>query len=318
MDPPAFNLFGAPHLTAIGLTLAVPAGLSLLVRRARSEAVTRAVCVCLACLLGVDQIVRWGHVLHTQGAAGFVMDALPLEVCTLAVFLSIAVLLSARAASPSNLAWFWGMAGTLNRGRHPRPGHWLPQVRVLSVLHLARGRRRDRALRGLRPGHATRARGRLARLPVAQRGRGRGCGRESGAGQQLHVPVESAGDRVAPSSSSPGPGIWWFWKRWRWCSSRCCICPSGSLGGRSRAMMQTGCPVWLPMPALVANLQSKTRFSGKHGGHADASSTPLHSRHPVGADPDAPPDRQADLFRDRSAGPKCRRFAHRPGRRCLR
>ena len=43
MTPPSFQLFGTPHIVAMAVMVAVPAALSVTVRRLDSERVTRAV-----------------------------------------------------------------------------------------------------------------------------------------------------------------------------------------------------------------------------------------------------------------------------------
>ncbi|MYI07382.1 MAG: TIGR02206 family membrane protein [Gemmatimonadetes bacterium] len=112
-QPPPFELFGAAHIVVMVLTVAVPAAMSVVVRRARSEKVTRAVCVTFAALLAVNQVTYWSYRFVTEGALVFLREHLPLHMCSIAVVLSIVLLLT-RARLPYELTYFWGLAGTSN------------------------------------------------------------------------------------------------------------------------------------------------------------------------------------------------------------
>ena len=113
MTPPPFQLFGTPHIVAMAAMVAVPAALSATVRRLDSERVTRTVCVALAALILVNQVVYWVYRFVTLGAATFVREHLPLHVCGMAVLLSVATLLFRRRFT-YELVYFWGLAGASN------------------------------------------------------------------------------------------------------------------------------------------------------------------------------------------------------------
>ena len=113
MTPPPFQLFGAPHIVAMAAMLVVPAVLSLAVRHLQSERVTRAVCVSLAMVILVNQVVYWTYRLVTLGGAVFVREHLPLHVCGVTVLLSVATLLWRRRLT-YELVYFWGLAGASN------------------------------------------------------------------------------------------------------------------------------------------------------------------------------------------------------------
>lgn len=110
---PPFELFGAAHIVVMALTVAVPASLSVVVRRANSDRVTRRICLAFACVLAVNQITYWTYRFVTEGALVFLREHLPLHLCSIAVVLSIVVLLT-RARLPYELTYFWGLAGTAN------------------------------------------------------------------------------------------------------------------------------------------------------------------------------------------------------------
>lgn len=113
MTPPPFQLFGAPHIVAMAAMVAVPAVLSLAVRHLGSERATRAVCVSLAMVILVNQVVYWIYRYLTLGGEVFVREHLPLHVCGMTVLLSVATLLWRRRLT-YELVYFWGLAGASN------------------------------------------------------------------------------------------------------------------------------------------------------------------------------------------------------------
>ena len=110
---PPFALFGAAHIVVMVLTVAVPVALSRIVRRAGSETVTRRICIALAAVLALNQVTYWTYRFVTEGALVFLREHLPLHLCSIAVVLSVIVLLT-RARLPYELTYFWGLAGTTN------------------------------------------------------------------------------------------------------------------------------------------------------------------------------------------------------------
>lgn len=110
---PPFELFGTAHVIVMLLSVAVPAALSVVVRRADSAKVTRGVCVGFATVLAVNQVTYWHYRFVTEGAVVFLQEHLPLHLCSITVVLSIVVLLT-RARLPYELTYFWGLAGTSN------------------------------------------------------------------------------------------------------------------------------------------------------------------------------------------------------------
>ncbi len=112
-SPVPFDLFGAAHIVVMVLTVAVPAALSLVVRRADSEAVTRRICLGLAAVLAVNQVVYWAYRWVTEGAATFLREHLPLHLCSIGIVLAVLLLLR-RGRLSYELIYFWGLAGTTN------------------------------------------------------------------------------------------------------------------------------------------------------------------------------------------------------------
>ncbi len=105
---PGFASFGIPHLTAIGLTVALAAALTFLVRRG-----FRFVRYAVAGLLLLNEFTWWTIRIHELGLGGFLRNHLPLHLCGVAVFLTVATLVF-RSPHAYQIAWYWGMVGALN------------------------------------------------------------------------------------------------------------------------------------------------------------------------------------------------------------
>ena len=112
-SPVPFDLFGTAHIVVMALSVAVPVALSLIVRRAKSEAVTRGVCVGFAAVLAANQIVYWAFRWMTDGTVTFMREHLPLHLCSVGIILAVIVLLT-RGRLAYELIYFWGLAGTTN------------------------------------------------------------------------------------------------------------------------------------------------------------------------------------------------------------
>lgn len=113
MTAPPFQLFGPPHVVAMAAMVAVPAALSLIVRRLDSERATRVVCISLAAVILANQVAYWIFRFVTLGGAAFLREHLPLHICGISVLLSVATLLSRRRLA-YELVYFWGLAGAGN------------------------------------------------------------------------------------------------------------------------------------------------------------------------------------------------------------
>ena len=106
-----FVLFGALHLSILTVTILLPYALSHLTRRAERPHVARVLAGILSVILLSDHIfsIAWGY--HEHRITRWV-DALPMHLCDWA---SIAVMIALvwRQQLLYELAYFWGLAGTL-------------------------------------------------------------------------------------------------------------------------------------------------------------------------------------------------------------
>lgn len=108
-----FELFGTSHLVVMALTVIVPVALALACGRGRRPKATRSICMALAAMLLINEIVIYAYSLTTYGVDHFLASKLPLHLCGVGLFLTAYMLLR-----PGQLlyevAFFWGLAGTLN------------------------------------------------------------------------------------------------------------------------------------------------------------------------------------------------------------
>lgn len=133
MTPPPFQLFGTPHLVAMGAAVAVPAALSVAVRRRGSERATRAACVSLATVILANQVAYWIFRFATLGGETFAREHLPLHVCGVSVLLSVATLLFRRRLT-YELVYFWGLAGASNAMVTPELAEGFPDYRFFQFF----------------------------------------------------------------------------------------------------------------------------------------------------------------------------------------
>ena len=126
-----FHAFGADHLAAISLIVALPVLLALLVRRTRSKLLDRAVIGGLSGLLIANYI---GYLIFIRRAGDLTwQQMLPMQMCDWAVAVSIIALMTARHRW-FEIAYFWGFGGTLQAVLTPDLRFGFPDVRFISFF----------------------------------------------------------------------------------------------------------------------------------------------------------------------------------------
>ncbi|MFN2462484.1 MAG: TIGR02206 family membrane protein [Candidatus Dormibacteria bacterium] len=116
------KLFGASHLAAIVATLVVAVSLPL-AARFRPGRWTRVVAIALAVILVANEVGWWAAVA-LRGEWGWDY-ALPFSLCDAAGFVAAAALLTRRRGLVE-VAYFWGLAGTVQAIITPDLGHDFP------------------------------------------------------------------------------------------------------------------------------------------------------------------------------------------------
>ena len=135
-DLATFVFFGPAHVTTLALTAAAALGLSAWARKAKSERPGRAIAWALAAVLVIDEaaglIVAAGH----SDARTFCRGGLPLHICDAALFATV-IALVARSGFFFEIAWFWGLGGTLQGLLTPNLDAGFPEFDFLRfvILH---------------------------------------------------------------------------------------------------------------------------------------------------------------------------------------
>ena len=129
MAATGFQTFGLPHIAAMALTVAATVGLSLWVRKSDSTRRTRAACWAIAALLVVNELVYRVHALVAYPMGEFLREYLPVHICGVAAFLTAWVLLRRSGGLAFEIAYFWGLAGTVQATLTPEllepfPTYW--------------------------------------------------------------------------------------------------------------------------------------------------------------------------------------------------
>lgn len=123
-----FRTFGTPHLAAMGLTAALSVLLIVVARRARSAALTRAICWALAAALVLNELVTYVYGAVSFGLMHVVREGLPLHICGIGLYLVAWVLVRPNPFL-YEVAYFWGLGGTLQAIVTPNLAHAFPHVR---------------------------------------------------------------------------------------------------------------------------------------------------------------------------------------------
>ena len=127
-----FVLFGPAHLVVLALAVLVPTGLILWTRHS-GPGVGRAIRWTIAAVLVVNEIVYEIHGLSTHGWRKFLENYLPLHVCGVAVFLVAWTMIRPRRTA-FELAYFWGLAGTLQAIVTPELQYGFPEYRFIEFF----------------------------------------------------------------------------------------------------------------------------------------------------------------------------------------
>lgn len=132
MSPaPAFHPYGPAHLVVIFLTVGVPFVLALIVHRAKSPRLELSIRIVIAVLLLIN------YVAYLFVARNFGVDhwyrLLPLQLCDWAMIVIIVALLSGNRRW-LEIAYFWGIGGTLQAIITPNLRFGFPDLRFISFF----------------------------------------------------------------------------------------------------------------------------------------------------------------------------------------
>lgn len=128
----AFHAYGPPHLTVIFLTIALPFVLAAIVRRTKSHRLERAIIVVLSVLLVLNYAAYLIFVRYRGGIVSW-QQMLPLQLCDWGTVVVIVAMLSGRQRW-FEVAYFWGIGGTLQAVLTPNLRFGFPDVRFFSFF----------------------------------------------------------------------------------------------------------------------------------------------------------------------------------------
>jgi len=128
---PPFHAFGIAHLTVIFLTIASPFLLAALVRRTKSRKLERSIVIALSSLL-VLNYVAYMLLVGRFGAVSW-QQVLPLQLCDWGMVVVIVAMLSGNQRW-FEVAYFWGLGGTLQAVLTPNLPYGFPDFRFFSFF----------------------------------------------------------------------------------------------------------------------------------------------------------------------------------------
>jgi hypothetical integral membrane protein (TIGR02206 family) len=130
-DAPKFQIYGPAHLAVIFLTITLPFVLALVVRRRKSHRLERSIRWSISGLLLVNYL---GYLIVARRfGLTECYRTLPLQLCDWAMVVIIVALCSGNRRW-LELAYFWGIGGTLQAIITPNLHYGFPDVRFISFF----------------------------------------------------------------------------------------------------------------------------------------------------------------------------------------
>jgi hypothetical integral membrane protein (TIGR02206 family) len=128
---PEFHPWGPPHLTVIFLTIGLPFLLALIVRRTKSRLLQRSICFAILALLLINYVI-YLIVARDFGVTTW-YRMLPLQLCDWAMGVIIVALWTGNRRW-LEVAYFWGIGGTLQAIITPNLRYGFPDLRFISFF----------------------------------------------------------------------------------------------------------------------------------------------------------------------------------------
>ena len=126
-----FQAYGPAHLVVIFLTVALPFVLAFLVHRTKSRRLERSICVAISTLLLINYAAYL--IVARQFGVTHWYKTLPLQLCDWAMFVIIVALWSGNRRW-LEIAYFWGIGGTLQALITPNLRFGFPDLRFISFF----------------------------------------------------------------------------------------------------------------------------------------------------------------------------------------
>ena len=143
MPTSEFQFLGVSHIVVLVLTITLPVTLSALVRKVEdsrcctgvdSSVVANVVCYLLGATLIVNEVGLWVYRMATvESFSEFLQRHLPLHICGIALFVVVFTLFR-RNQTLYEVAYFWGIVGTLNAVLTPQLEVGFPHYRFFQYF----------------------------------------------------------------------------------------------------------------------------------------------------------------------------------------
>jgi hypothetical integral membrane protein (TIGR02206 family) len=128
---PPFQAYGLPHLTVIFLTVVLPFGLAALVRRTKSQRIEKTIIGVLSTILILNYVVYLVFI-RSRGAVDW-RQMLPMQMCDWGMVVVIVAMWSG-SQYWFEVAYFWGIGGTLQAVLTPNLRYGFPDWRFISFF----------------------------------------------------------------------------------------------------------------------------------------------------------------------------------------
>src|ERR1700720_571055 len=126
-----FHAYSSSHLTVVFLTIALPIVLALIVHRTKSRFLERSICFAISALLLINY-VAYLIVARQFGVAAW-QKMLPMQLCDWAMAVIIVALWTG-SRRWLEIAYFWGIGGTLQALITPNLRFGFPDLRFISFF----------------------------------------------------------------------------------------------------------------------------------------------------------------------------------------
>jgi hypothetical integral membrane protein (TIGR02206 family) len=133
---PEFRPYGLPHLTVIFLTIALPFALAALVQRTKSERIEKTIIAALSAILILNYLA-YLIFIRSQGVADW-RQMLPMQMCDWGMVVVIVAMWTG-SQRWFEVAYFWGIGGTLQAVLTPDLRYGFPDWRFISFFTLHSG-----------------------------------------------------------------------------------------------------------------------------------------------------------------------------------
>lgn len=130
-DAPEFQPYGLPHLTVIFITIVLPFALAVLVSRTQSQRTEKLIIAVLSAVLILNYLA-YLIFIRSQGAVDW-RDMLPMQMCDWGIVVVIVAMWTG-SQRWFEVAYFWGIGGTLQAVLTPNLRYGFPDWRFISFF----------------------------------------------------------------------------------------------------------------------------------------------------------------------------------------